>query len=362
MSRAWVLALLLVACPGERRPEARALEHFEAGRDLLERGDHQAALERFRQAREADPQRGLLRSWEAYALARGGEIQGAIELLEAANPATLSPHDRYNLAAWHARSGDRERALALLGAALEDEPELRDHAAEDPDFDGLREDGSLVATLEDRALRAVMTGEEGAILAGELYDLELEVQPASVELNLEWKRELPTAMRLQRVVDERSGPDDGSGMRSLRYRLRTHAGGEGSLGPWTLSGQGQRVEVPEQGWEALLPAGVDIQAPAYSPGVEAAWWTPREALAGLEAGTAELRHGRLVVCTQPGDRVDFEGAAPVGEALEIELREEGQTSLLAHAWPFAPDEQRFTVVITRQGSRLLEATVERPAD
>ncbi len=363
MRRLWLASVVLsLACTGEGRSEARALEHYQAGRALLDRGEHRAAAQRFEQALEAEPRQPLLRSWAAYALASGGDLRGAIELLEGQGVVGISPHDRYNLAAWHARLGERESALALLAAALEDEPELRAFAAEDPDFEELRADGTLSAGLEDRALRAVMLGEEGAILAGELYDLELDVQPASVQLRLEWQRELPSSMRLVRVVDTRSGAADEPGLRTLQYRLRTHEGGEGSLGPWKVHAQGQSVEVPPQGWEAVLPAGVRLDPPASSFALEPVWWTPREALQGFEAGQAEYRHGCLVVGWLPGDRVLLEGAEPSAEPMEIELRDNDQASLLARAWPLAPDERRFSVVITRQGGRILEATLQRPAD
>lgn len=356
----WVLALL--ACAGDRRPESRALALFERGREQLAAGDPTSAAESFRLAVVEDPQRPVLRSWQAYAVAAGGNPTAAIQLLEGEGLAALSPHDRYNLAAWHARLGDRESALALLEVALEDEPALRESVADDPDLESLRADGALAARLVDSELRVVMLGEEGAILAGEFYDLELTLQPASLAVSLEWEAPLPAGFTLSRVVDGRSGEPGEPGLRELHYRLRARQGGEGSLGPWVLHAGERSSPIQEQPWQALVPPGVDLGEPAPLPALDPVWWTPREALAGLEAGQAESRHGLLVVCFLPGDQLELGKDALAGKPLDIELRLNDQPSLLARAWRWAPGARSATVVITRKGARVTDAVVPRTDD
>ncbi len=359
MKRALLLVLAIAACEGERRPEAKALELYEEGKEQLERGEYAAAAERFRLASERDPQRPVLRSWQAYAVAAGGDPDAAIALLETEGVAGLSPHDRYNMAAWHARQGRPESAMPLLEAALEDEPELRESLAEDPDFASLLEQGVLAARLEDRALRAVMLGEEGAILAGELYDLELTVQPSAAQLGLEWAEPLPHGFVLERVIDDRADEQGGPGSRTLRYRLRARQGGEGSLGPWALVAGEQRVDVAEVPWQALVPAGVELGEAPSLQALQPSWWTPREALDGLGPTAASSLHGLLVVGFLPGDRVEVDPAAVAGGPLDIELREDDQAVLLARAWRWAPDASGAAVTIIRGGGRVLDTTVER---
>jgi hypothetical protein len=359
MRVALLLLLLLAGCPGDKRPEARALALYERGQAQLDAGDAPAAAEHFRQAAELDPLRPVLRSWQAYALAQAGDTAGAIALLEGPGAPALTPHDRYNLAAWHARLGEDEPALALLAVALHDEPAFRDGLRDDPDFARLLEGGALSARLDRVELRAVMLGEEGAILAGETYDLELNVQPSAVSLRLDWEQPLPAGFTLQRVVDERSGGVRGEDLRSVRYRVRTSGGGEGSLGPWSLHAADSTIAIPAVPWQAVVPPGVELAPPAEAWVLETAWWTPREALAGLEAGTAEARHGLLVVGYLPGDQLSVEPSALLEPALELELRLDDQPTLLAKAWRWAPQATGAQVTLTRKGSAVLDRVVER---
>jgi len=358
----FALILALAACTGDQRPEAQALELFEAGRAQLERGEHGAAAESFRLAVETDPRRTVLRSWQAYALAQGGDPTAAIALLEGEGVLGLAPHDRYNMAAWHTRLGDHESALSLLAAALDDEPELRITLGGDPDFEPLRADGSLASRIHDSELRAVMLGEEGAILAGEIYDLELNVQPGSVAVQLVWDRALPEGFTLTRVIDERSSDPGHADLRALRYGLRVGRGGEGTLGPWTLSSAQGGAPIPEVPWQAVVPAGVELGPVEVQALVDPQWWTPREALEGLEPATAVARHGLLVVCYLPGDRVEVEDGAVAGPPLEFELRQDGLPTMLAEGWRWSPASTGAAVTLTRKGSTVLDARVERGED
>jgi hypothetical protein len=354
-----LLLLLLLGCPGERRPEARALALYERGQGQLEAGDYQAAAESFRLATERDPLRPVLRSWQAWALAQGGDPAAAIALLEGPGAPALGPHDRYNLAAWHARLGENESALALLAAALQDDPGLRSGLRDDPDLRGLLEAGTMSARLDDLALRAIMVGEEGAILAGEPYDLELDVQPGELRLSLAWEQPLPPGFTLRRVVDDRSAESATESLRVVRYRVRTSVGGEGSLGPWTLLAEDATVAIPEVPWQAVVPPGVLLDEAEAPWDLDPAWWTPREALEGLQSGSAALRHGLLVVCYQRGDVLGVGGGAVLEPPLEIELREDDQPTLLAKAWRWAPGAERARVTLTRNGGVVLDVELLR---
>ncbi len=355
--RGALLVVLLAACGGDRRPEARALALYDRGIEQLERGEHAAAAASFAGAAEADPSRPLLRSWQAYALAGGGEVEAAVALLESL-PVMLPPHDPYNLAAWCARLGRDERALSHLGQALEADPALRDALRDDPDFAALRASGGLDAEL-DRELRAVMLGEEGAILAGEQYDLELDIQGREEPgIALRWLEPLPAGFSLGRVVDDLSG-EGGEALRTIHYRVRVRRGGDGSLGPWSLLVGSRALEIPAVPWEALLPAGVELGPLSELPPLDERWWTPREALAGLEPPAAEARHGLLVVVTAPGDQVVVDPGGVQGAPLELELRRDDQATLSARAWRWAPEAEAASVRISRAGTPLIERRVAR---
>lgn len=77
----------------------------------------------------------------ARALRRMGELGRAIEALEQAyrlddrNAMVL-----FDLACFHALSGEKERALSWLGRAIRREQQLRQRAGDVSDFDAIRED------------------------------------------------------------------------------------------------------------------------------------------------------------------------------------------------------------------------------
>ncbi len=361
MRLARALLVALVACGGDRRPEARALSHYREGRDLLDQGEHASAARAFALAAQADPARPVLRSWQAYALAQGGEARGAIELLEGSVAvSSLSPRDRYNLAAWHVRLGELEPAAELLRLALEDDPELAGLLVDDPDLAPLRESSAFSGLLPREELRAVMLGEEGRILAGEIYDLELVVQGRVDELALLGERPLPDGFVFETVVDDLQD-EGGTGrrLRSLRYGLRAAAAGEGLLGPWSLRSGSDVVELATVPWQTVLPPGVQLGDRDEVPPADERWWTPREALHGLVPHQAEHRHGRLLVVHAAGDQVTVQAESVLGRPLLLELRENDQALLLARAWAWAPGATEAQVTVQRGGATVLERVVER---
>ncbi|MFH1465995.1 MAG: tetratricopeptide repeat protein, partial [Pseudomonadota bacterium] len=266
MRRALAL-LLLAGCGGPHSGPARALEEYEQGRRLIEEGQPLQAAERFGRAAEADPGHSLLVSWQAWALASGGQVEEAIALLQAAPGARL-PEDLYNLGAWSARLGRDEEALASLTRAIAADPSLRTRLADDPDLAALQGRLHGLHALGEEPLRALMIGEEGAILAGESYDLELVVQSAAGRaLALSWDQPLPAGFTLRRAVDEVAAGRGGAGeLRTLTWRVRAAAPGEGDLGPWTLTVGAEQQALPAVPWQVLLPEGVEPPAPGPAAG------------------------------------------------------------------------------------------------
>jgi len=89
--------------------------------------------------------------WESWfvakGLADGGDLDAAADLMAEAlaehpgNPAVL-----YNAACFESLAGRREAALEHLAAAVEGEPKMRKWAAEDVDFDPIRDDPAFPQT------------------------------------------------------------------------------------------------------------------------------------------------------------------------------------------------------------------------
>jgi tetratricopeptide (TPR) repeat protein len=334
------------------------MEAYGEGLGLLQAGEPLEAAERFAAAAAADPGHPLLVSWQAYALAAGGQREEAIALLQAAPGARL-PEDLYNLGAWNARLGREEEALTWLGQAVTADPSLRDRLVGDPDLSNLQARiGGLAAAEEP--VRALMNGEEGAILAGESYDLELVVQGGSGRaLLLGWEEPLPGGFSLRRAVDEVSGGQgDAGAVRSLSWRVRAAVPGEGTLGPWTLAVGEGRHPLPAVTWQVLLPEGVEPPPVDTGAPLDPAWWTPREALAGLAAPTAAWRHGALAVLFSPGDSVDVT-PVPACAAFEIELRRDDQAETLARVWPLPAGGAAPRVRVVRGGKVLSDQRVVR---
>jgi len=356
---ALALGALLWGCQGGGSGPSRALEEYRAGRGLLEEGDALGAAGRFEAAAAEDPAHSLLRSWQAWALARGGRLDEAIALLEAAPPASLLPQDLFNLGAWNARRGRIEEAVAWLERAVVADPGLRSGIATDPDLDPARAAIEASSALGAEPARALMTGEEGAILAGEPYDLTLLVEGLGDRaVALHWERPLSPDLVLARVVDELTIAGAGeSPRRNVAYQLRTRGAGEGDLGPWTLTVGDQPLAVAPVRWQALLPPGVAI-APLPAPAeIDERWWTPREALSGLTPPAAEWRAGRLVVVFSPGDEMTTEPALDAAGALQVELRRDDQAELLARAWPLDPAGPAVRVRLERDGRVVLDRKV-----
>jgi len=356
------LAWVLSSCGGGRSGQGRALDRFEEGRRALDEGRAGVAAEAFARAAELDPGHGLLRSWQALALARAGRIEEAIALLEEPGRAGgLAPFDLYNLGAWNARLGREEAALAWLEQALAADPALRTALGEDADLAWLRERELFRSRIGGEKPTAAMLGEEGAILAGEPYDMELLVGAAGdASLALAWGQPLPEGFALRRAVDTLSaGAGGGSATRSIEYSVRCTRAGEGTLGPWTLRIGELDLEVPAVPWQAILPEGIRLDPPELAPPPAPEFWTPREALAGLAAPAALERFGRLLLLSSPGDQVEIGPGAVIDPPVELELRHDEQVEVQARLWTWAPAARQAEVRIRRAGATLLETRVRR---
>jgi len=360
LAAACAVACCLLACRGEHHDQAKALDHYREGRELLEQDRFEAAARAFAAAAALDSRTAVLVSWRALALARAGQLDRAVELLQAEGPDPgLGPHDHYNLAAWLARLDRPAEAVLHLASALRAEPGLRQLVLDDADFAALASNLAFRELVGAAPLEVALAGEEGAILAGELYDLELELQAMSSEpVSLDWRLPLPDGFSLQRVVDELH-EQDGGVQRRLSWRLRAVEAGEGQLGPWTVHvGQQQRplAGVP---WQVLLPAGVQIDPREEIPAPASAWWLPREALGDLRSPDAALLLDRLVVVYEPGDQVTVDASAVLEPPLQLEIRQADQVQWLARAWAGAPGSRRARVQVERGGEPVLDRELRR---
>ena len=79
--------------------------------------------------------------YAAVPAAETGDFERAIEILsEGLRDWPDHPRIHYNLACYHARAGDSERALEHLRVAAEHDPQMLEYAATDPDLDAVRAD------------------------------------------------------------------------------------------------------------------------------------------------------------------------------------------------------------------------------
>ncbi len=357
----FLLAGLTASCRGDLAPTADALELYGQGRGLLEAGQPLEAARAFEEAARLDPGSGTLLSWQAWALAQAGDLQGALDLLEhGLAPSMITPQVRYNRAAWMAGLGRHEQALAELERALKEDPQLRDSARRDSDFQPLVARGLLQPLLGSAPLRATLAGEEGSILLGERYDLQLELSmDPGVALSLVPPSPLPEGFALRKVIDDRSCEDDQCSRR-LSYGLGAMRAGQGELGPWIVRAGARQAELPAVPWRVVAPPGLPVPEPWGQPEADAAYWTPWDTLGQLHAPDARTVAGRLLVLGEPGDRMELQasagalGAAVLEPPLELELRQSDQVQLQVRAWAWKPGAEGVQVRVWRAGSLVLD--------
>jgi tetratricopeptide (TPR) repeat protein len=90
-------------------------------------------------------------AWEAnaemYPLYEAGDYEGAAAIIRAALERSPEPSMYYNLACMEALQGHTEEAFAAL-EPIKDEPRFKEMAADDSDFDSLRDDPRFATLLE----------------------------------------------------------------------------------------------------------------------------------------------------------------------------------------------------------------------
>ena len=131
------LNVLMRLDPGDRRsPHVLYLQGLAYR--VMER--HDEAVVPLQEAAELDPKNIHVWLTLGWCFKRTGRLQAAIEALDealAVDPSQAILH--YNLACYWSLAGHAELALEHLAIALDLGPEYRDMAADEPDFDPIRE-------------------------------------------------------------------------------------------------------------------------------------------------------------------------------------------------------------------------------
>ncbi|MBN1334946.1 MAG: hypothetical protein JXB39_03195 [Deltaproteobacteria bacterium] len=351
--------LVLAACHGKFTETAEALDRYRSGRAHLERGEPVEAAEDFADAARLDPTSVALVAWQAHALAEAGDLEGAVRVLSGQAPSgTVTPLMRYNRACYLARLGRSLEALDSLQRAVQEDPDLVAAARIDPDLVLLAGTPGFEAVVGHPAVQARMAGEEGAILAGETYDLVLEVRgPEGMRLDLTWVGPALPGFEVRRIVDE--AEEDGR-HRTLTFTLFAGVAGEGTLGPWRLGVSGQALDLPAVAWEVVAPPGATPRTPPVLQPMGPGFWCPAEVLEGRATPSVGTWLGRLLVVHAPSDRVEVDPDAVTGSPLVLEVRRDGQIQAVAQARSWAPDAARAHVRVIAGTDPVLDAVVPAP--
>ena len=136
-------------------PEARAAGLSLKIRALARLGDYRAALDELAALRELEPDDEWTALTEAWCRRRAGDLPGAVRCAEQlVGRNRRSDTGQFNLACYLALSGEVDRAIDALTLACGLNPECRDLARDEPDFDGLRTDDRFRQLLRPRGGRA----------------------------------------------------------------------------------------------------------------------------------------------------------------------------------------------------------------
>lgn len=351
-----ILWMLSLGCRDPQlAPLKDALDAYDAGRAALAAGDAPAAAQAFGRAVAADPQSPSLPAWQAWAQEKTGDEAGARRTLEQA--LGRFPEDttlRYNHAALLARAGELEAAaddLRQLYAAGAIEPE---EVGEDPDFQAFAEDPELAPLAPPPAVVVSVQGESGAILLGELYTLDLSIlSRAHVPISLSDLGEPTGLLRHVRTVEDLAPAEGSHQGRTLSVSWRAVSAGEATLGPWLVDAGGTStitdkaavrvVAVPGRSGGVAEEAGSVYAVSALVEGRTAPW-----------AGRA---HGGVLVLSPPGARAEVEAENPDPDPVQLELRDNGQTSVAGQLYRI-PGPARVRVRVGE--STLLDQDI--PAD
>jgi len=335
-----LLGALLAGCADPvYTPRRRALDAYAEGRAALDAGDTVGARAAFARARGHDPGSPALLLWEARAADAAGDAR-AVEALLAEGMKRWPDHTelRWTHAALLARGGRGAEAAAvlrsLLAQGLVDPVDL----AADPDFAALRADPATAGLFAAAAPQVDVVAEEGAVLVGDPWELELRVVGPPGEVALRGTPP-PPGLELERVVEEMV-VDGRRVRRVLRFAWRAVSPMDAPWGPLAVhAGDAPPVALPVlpvlvRAVGGRVAGGAPVAAPDLPP-------VP-SALAGPEGVVAGARRiGAFVLVIAPaGGRVEVEGAPP---GAELELRVAGETAWLGRWWSGRPGG-RFRVL------------------
>lgn len=367
----------LVGCDGPFDSWREAADLWEQGRQLVEAGRPEQAIEVFDQALVLDPRSSALLAWRARAEADAGNLARAVETLDVAVASGASdPIILYNRAAYQVRMGDPDAALDDLAIILDGRPELLQSALEDPDLQSLR--GSpLFLRLSAPRLDVGVVGEAGSVLRGETFQLEFVLRgDTDLLLDLSSTAEAQP-LRLLRVIDD--VVSESPGERHLRYTLRVTGGGEGELGPWSVLAWVPGREEPAEALRGRLRAGGGELAPqALALSVDAVpfqlldlgnqpaeapsmpyYPVPRTFLRGIQPPWAGQIGGRLVVVAGVGERVEVAEDQLQPPPVQLEIRQGGQAVAVALVWQWRGGATTCHCRVLRAGSVILDEQVAR---
>jgi tetratricopeptide (TPR) repeat protein len=317
--------MVVLACTTgdpEQMATREAVAAFREGREALE-ADPEAALASFRQARDHRPFDPVLRAWEAMAVARTGDLEAAVAILDeliAADPRFAEA--RYNRAAWLARLGrldeageELRRALAL-GAARERE------AMTDPDFFPHLDHPAFAFLPDDMLLVAVEAPEGTAFWGSEVAVRFRVLGTGGHPVRIDAERTLGPLV-LTSVREDAHQSSEGPA-RDLRYTFRVVGAGPIDAGPFTVHAGRWSKTVPPMRLQAEAPEGRAAPADLRFPtalALRGGW--------GCEATVCEeapeeprIRRGvhGVDVLTRPGARVEASQKAPLRADYAIEGR------------------------------------------
>lgn len=331
----------LAAC-GRPDPEltalARSLRLWEEGRAALEAGQPDAARDRFREAREARSS-VLLGAWEASALARGGDLSGAIALLDevlAASPSFAEA--RYNRAAY------RVRAIGLRGADPADPAVSGELAAAAADLEQALGDGEIrgLSVLQDPDFASILDHPAFGFLPSSALALSVDAPPETAF----WGAEVALRIHLLGIVDPplsvaaevASGPLELVSV--VEDTVPTSLGSDGVeiVWTWRVIGAGPVVLGPltvRAGRYAAEAGAVHVMASAppdrVVPPSSLSLTLPSELLAALPPRSIAVIDGAPTVRARGTDRVEAD--PPSDPPIRYERRERGVPVEIAYRWP-----------------------------
>ncbi len=349
-----VAVLLLVACGGDPvlDPIEASLTAYDAGRAALATDQPLVAAAAFAQASEAAPDQPLPVAWRAHALVQAGDLQGAFGVLDAGLTRWPGQPDlAYQRAALRARLGDLKGAAADLVDVYQSGAVLPQDAALDPDFAPLLAQPDTAALLPLPTVDVQVTGEAGAVLLGESWDLDLLLSlPAGAHLSLEDRSEAPGLLRLVSVVEDQLGVEGRVEGRRVVLHYEAARPGLSQAGPWRVVAGAAETLVPARPVE-VLALGQRAQTQPDGPG------RPLPVPSALGPADPAPRLERLepwTVLTAPASAKTtwMDATGQPLDPLRVELRESGRSLLIRELLPGSP---AVHVRVEQAGLVLLEA-------